>query len=231
MSGYVYRGARPEAQTALTQRNQALAAELETARKRIATLSSTVGKISEARDKARAEVRDATRQLEEARAEATAAASSTPSQDVAVHRARVRSLLVAVRTERDEAARATQSQAAERSRRAHAEAQLARAEDTLAQVRDEVAEDHRARADTVITESTQSRENARLTQRVADLEGALADSQQMRTEALADRDRALAEALTMQAVLDETYTNINGALPSMWAVRRHHNEIKKKEVA
>ncbi|RLY94774.1 hypothetical protein EAE32_06445 [Kocuria tytonicola] len=228
MSGYVYRGARPEPQTALTQQNQALAAELETARKRIAQLSSTVSQLSDARDRARTEARAATRQLDQARTEAAAAASSAPSQDVAVHRARVRALLVAVRTERDEAARATQDHAAEHARRTHAEAELSRVEDTLAQLRAEVTEDHQARAKNVLTESTTARENTRLTQRVAELQGALTDCQQMRTEALADRDRALAEALTVQGVLDAAHSTITEALPAVWAIRRHHNEIKKE---
>lgn len=228
MSGYVYRGARPEAQSDLTQRNQALAAELETARKRIAKLSSTVGKMTEARDKARAEARQAIGKLGQDRAEATAAASSAPPQNVAVHRARVRALLVAVRTERTETARTVQDLAAERSRRAHAEAELSRVEDTLAQLRTEVAEDHQARAKNVVTESTTARENARLTQRVTDLQGALTDCQQMRAEALADRDRALGEAMAVQAVLDRAHSTITDALPAMWAIRRHHNEIKKE---
>ena len=80
----------------------------------------------------------------------------------------------------------------------------------------------------VTTESTTTRENARLTQRVTDLEGALTDCQKIRDAALADRDRALEEAMTMQAALDETHTTITHALPAMWAVRRHHNEIQKE---
>ena len=226
MSGYVYRGARPEPMSELTQRTQALAEELQTARKRIAKISSTASQLSDARDRARAEARAATRQLDQARAEASGA-----SQDVAVHRARVRALLVAVRTERDEAARTAQEYAAEHARRTHAEAALSRVEDTLAQLRAEVTEDHQARAKNVLTESTTARENTRLTQRVAELQGVLTDCQQMRTEALADRDRALAEAMSMQELLEHTRSNLTGAQPSMWAVRRHHNETKKKEVA
>lgn len=228
MSGYVYRGGTPENPSALAQRNEQLTAQLSAAQHRIQQLSKDVSGLTSTRDAQRGQILQLTRE----RAEAQAASRTTgPDPDLTVHHARERNLLTAVRSERQEAARTAQQCAAERNRRTHAETALSRAEQALQELRDEVAEDHRARADTVITESTQSRENARLTQRVADLEGALADSQQMRTEALAERDRALAEALTMQAVLDETYTNINGALPSMWAVRRHHNEIKKKEVA
>lgn len=228
MSGYVYRGGRTGNPSALVQRNEQLTAQLDAARRRIQELSKDVSTLTSTRDAQRGQILRLTRE----RAEAQAAARPTgPAPDLAVHHARERHLLTAVRAERQEAARTAQECAAERNRRTHAETALAHAEQTLQDLRDEVAEDHQTRAAVVVTESTQSRENARLTQRVTDLEGALRDSQQLRTEALADRDRALAEALTMQAVLDETHSTITGALPSMWAARRHHNEIKKKEVA
>lgn len=225
MSGYVYRGGKPEDRSALSQRNRALAAELETARQRIQQLSGTVSTLTGVRDRQRAEVLDLTRQVAAARAETPAPA---PSQDVAVHQGRVRALLTALRAERNAAQRAAGEATAERARRTHAETAASRAEQALQELRAEIAEDHQARVERVTTETTTTRENARLTQRVTDLEGALTDCQQMRTDALADRDRAVAEAMTVQAALDETHTTITHALPAMWAVRRHRNEIEKE---
>ncbi|MCG7425088.1 hypothetical protein [Kocuria rhizophila] len=226
MSGYVYRGNDAGGQSALAQRNRQLQAELETVRSRVRLMSSEVSSLTSVRDKQRGEILGLQRQLTAARAAATT--TPAPSQDVAVHRARTRSLLVALRAEREEAARAAHQQQAEHARRTHAETAAARAEQDLQTLRDEIAEDHQARVERVTTETTTTRENARLTQRVTDLEGALTDCQKIRDTALADRDRALGEAMTMQAALDETHTTIAHALPAMWAVRRHRNEIQKE---
>ncbi|WP_019309098.1 hypothetical protein [Kocuria rhizophila] len=226
MSGYVYRGTKPGDQSTLAHRNRQLVAEVETLRSRVRMMSSEVSSLTSVRDKQRGEILGLQRQLTAARA--ATPTTPAPSQDVAVHRARVRSLLVALRAEREEAARAAQEQQAEHARRTHAETAAARAEQDLQALRDEVAEDHQARVERVTTESTTTRENARLTQRVTDLEGALTDCQKIRDAALADRDRALGEAMTMQTALDETHTTITHALPAMWAVRRHRNEIQKE---
>ena len=226
MSGYVYRGTKPGDQAPLARRNRQLVAEVETLRSRVRLMSSEVSSLTSVRDKQRGEILGLQRQLTAARA--ATPTTTAPSQDVAVHRARTRSLLVALRAERDEAARAAHQLQAERARRTHAETAAARAEQDLQTLRDEIAEDHRTRTARVRAETTTTRENARLTQRVTDLEGDLTDCQKMRDTALADRDRALGEAMTMQAALDETHTTITHALPAMWAVRRHRNEIEKE---
>lgn len=228
MSGYVYRGNKPEDQSAFAHRNRQLVAELETKQNRIQAMSRDVSSLTSVRDKQRGEILALQRQLGELAARAASPTTPAPSQDVAVHRARTRSLLVALRAEREEAARAAQELQAEHARRTHAETAAARAEQDLQTLRDEVAEDQRTRTERVRTETATTRENARLTQRVTDLEGALTDCQKIRDAALADRDRALGEAMTMQAALDETHTTITHALPAMWAVRRHRNEIQKE---
>ena len=222
----MYRGTKPGDQSTLAHRNRQLVAEVETLRSRVRLMSSEVSSLTSVRDKQRGEILGLQRQLTAARA--ATHTTTAPSQDVALYRARTRSLLVTLRAEREEAARAAQEQQAEHARRTHAETAAARAEQDLQALRDEVAEDHRTRTERVRAETATTRENARLTQRVADLEVALDDCQKIRDAALADRDRALGEAMTMQAALDETHTTITHALPAMWAVRRHRNEIKKE---
>ena len=135
--------------------------------------------------------------------------------DKATNRDRVRALLGTLRTERQELA-------GERSRRQHAEMFLSRSEQRTDQVRsllgeerDQFAAEVRDFQDTIAgLEDTIGELRARLAQRhdvvtetrVADLEGALADQQQITADRTRERDMARGQAIAAWATVDRTHT-------------------------
>ncbi|MEX3600521.1 hypothetical protein [Kocuria carniphila] len=134
---------------------------------------------------------------------------------VDVNHGRVLNLLATLRSER-------QVLAGERSRRQHAEQALSRSEQRTDKVRTKLDRERTTHRQTVVglqetvagLEETIGELRARLAQRhdvvtenhVAQLEGALADQQQITADRTRERDMARGEAIGAYSLLDETHT-------------------------
>lgn len=135
--------------------------------------------------------------------------------DNATNRDRVRSVLGTLRAER-------QVLAGERSRRQHAEQALSRSEERTDKVRTELDRERTTHRQTVVglqetvagLEETIGELRARLAQRhevvtenrVAQLQGALADQQQITADRTRERDMARGEAIGAYSLLDQAHT-------------------------
>ena len=193
MSGYVYRGAARAEVPNVQQRLAELTQQRDQLAARVKLLERQVSSAAEKQGILRAYGR---------RHRARAVANT----------ARVRALLAALRAEREQNTDTTsQRLAAEQSRRTHAEAALSRSEQRTDSVRAELADEQRAHQITR-AELTQARAELAtpapapsvvpLERRITDLEGALADSQKVRDDAVEERDEAVALAMGMQVAMD-----------------------------